>query len=574
MKFIGFSIIIFLLTSGASAQGVMEKFVQKAGVDTLEQKRVEYDYYFAEAAKQKMKGNFAGSKENYSKCIGIRPERSVPYYELASILFVEGEIEIARVNSEKAIALDPLNEWYKFIAIEISITQERFLDGANYYKDLYTDIKDNTEYRTGEIDLLVKGNDYKNALKKLDELEKIFGFSKYTAIRKKEIYLATGKDKLAYKELEKLIEIFPGEVETMGVLAELYAERGEEKKALELFTEMKRMNSGNPLVSFSLGQYYYQLDRKEDAIEEFKNGFASKQVNPEIKIQVFIELVRSQNGSEELNDNMLELLELLYETNKEHPGVDGLFADYLFNKDSLNAAEVIYKRIVKNAPSNYLAWQNLLFIQNSQMDFEEMYSIGKESVANFPNQPLLLLFKGMGASQTNHLEEAIKALKSGLRININNTELTKQFYTSLGDAYYQNNNYDEAFGYFDDLLAIDPNNVIVLNNYSYYLSVLDRDLDKALRMIEKCIKVEKDNSTYLDTYAWVLFKNKNFEKALEMIEKALALDEEPSGEVLEHHGDILFRNNKLEEAKLAWKKAEASGEASIEIGEKIKSGLK
>ncbi len=48
----------------------------------------------------------------------------------------------------------------------------------------------------------------------------------------------------------------------------------------------------------------------------------------------------------------------------------------------------------------------------------------------------------------------------------------------------QNNNYDEAFGYFDDLLAIDPNNVIVLNNYSYYLSVLDRDLDKALIMIE------------------------------------------------------------------------------------------
>ncbi len=122
---------MFLLTTGVSAQGVMEKFVQKAGVDTVEQKRLEYDFYFAEAAKQKMMGNFAGSKEYYSRCIGIRPERSVPYYELASILFVEGEIEIARFNSEKAIALDPLNEWYKFIAIEISIAQERFLDGAN-----------------------------------------------------------------------------------------------------------------------------------------------------------------------------------------------------------------------------------------------------------------------------------------------------------------------------------------------------------------------------------------------------------------------------------------------------------
>lgn len=575
MRGIKFTILLFLLTvAGASAQGVMEKYVQKAGVDTVEQKRLEYEFYFAEAAKQKMLGNLTGSINIYLKCSSIRPDRSVPYYELANLLFVEGEIERARANAEKAIAIDPKNEWYKYIAIEICTTQEKFLDGAKYYRDLYTDFKDDTKYRTGEIDLLVRGGDQKNALKKLDELEKIFGFSKYTAIRKKEIYLATGKEKQAFKELERLIKKFPGEVETMGILAELYAERGQEEKALALFNEMKEMNSGNPLVSFSLGQYYFELDRKEEAIEEFKTGFASKQVNPEIKIQVFIELVRNQNGNIQLNDNMGELLEVMYETDKEHPGVDGLFADYLYNMDSINDAELIYKRIVKNAPSNFLAWQNLLFIQNTQADYDEMYSIGKEAVANFPNQPLLLLFKGMGAGQAGHLEESIEALKSGLRINLNNPELTKQFYISLGDAYYQANKYEQAFGYFEDLLALDPDNVIVLNNYSYYLSLLDRDLDKAQKMIEKCVNAEKDNPTYLDTYAWVLYKNKNYKKALEMIEKAIKLDPEPSGEVYEHHGDILFTNNRVEEAKSAWKKAEKTGDASSEINEKIRSGLK
>ncbi len=84
-----------------------------------------------------------------------------------------------------------------------------------------------------------------------------------------------------------------------------------------------------------------------------------------------------------------------------------------------------------------------------------------------------------------------------------------------------------------------------------------RQYSEARELFFSGLEREPENATYLDTYAWVLFKNKNFEKALEMIEKALAVDKESSGEVFEHHGDILFRNNKIEEAKLAWKKAEA-----------------
>ena len=134
--------------------------------------------------------------------------------------------------------------------------------------------------------------------------------------------------------------------------------------------------------------------------------------------------------------------------------------------------------------------------------------------------------------------------------------------------------YDEAFSNFENLLALDPDNVIVLNNYSYYLSLLDKDLEKARKMIEKCVKLEKDNPTYLDTYAWVLFKLEDYTKALEVIEKVVSKNTDPSGEVLEHYGDILFKNNKKDEAKKAWIRAESSGEASENIRIKIETGLK
>ena len=354
----------------------------------------------------------------------------------------------------------------------------------------------------------------------------------------------------------------------------MYAENGEEEKALNLFQKMKEMNSGNPLVYFSLGKYYMDLGRKADAISEFKTGFESKDVNPEIKIQVFLELIRVQSPDEQLNSNMAELLEVMYKTDQGYSGVDVLYADYLYNQGEMDSAEVIYKRIVDNNPSNPLAWQNLLLIQSTQQDFREMFDIAGEAISNYPNLPFFLLFQGIGASQIQEYSVAIESLKSGLSMNMNNPELTKQFYISLGDAYYQVGEHDKAFKNFDNLLALEPDNDLVLNNYSYYLAVLDRDLDKALEMIEKCISKNPDNATYLDTYAWVLYRNGDLKDALKAIEKAISLNENPSGEVLEHYGDILFMNNRVEEAREKWKLAKEAGGASEEIDDKIERGLK
>jgi predicted negative regulator of RcsB-dependent stress response len=61
---------------------------------------------------------------------------------------------------------------------------------------------------------------------------------------------------------------------------------------------------------------------------------------------------------------------------------------------------------------------------------------------------------------------------------------------------------------------------------------------------------------------------------MEPILKAIRLSPDPSGEVLEHYGDILFRNGKTEEAAQTWKKAKEKGNVSGDIDQKIVNGLK
>jgi len=166
------------------------------------------------------------------------------------------------------------------------------------------------------------------------------------------------------------------------------------------------------------------------------------------------------------------------------------------------------------------------------------------------------------------------ALNKGLSVPSQNAELVKQFYLSLAEALFRNGNVEEAFKNYDQMLVLEPNNAQVLNNYSYYLSINNQNLDKALEMITKCVDSEKDNATYLDTYAWVLFKRDEFAKALIPMQKAIDLSKDPSSEVLEHYGDILYKNGKVDEARNAWIQANSKKDASDKIADKIKNGLK
>ncbi len=110
---------------------------------------------------------------------------------------------------------------------------------------------------------------------------------------------------------------------------------------------------------------------------------------------------------------------------------------------------------------------------------------------------------------------------------------------------------------------------MILNNYGYYLSLREVELEKAEKMSRITINAEPDNPTYLDTYAWILHKAGKQEQALEYIEKAVRSGGEEDSDILEHYGDILYALERKEEAAKYWKKAVEAGSESEELEEKI-----
>jgi len=74
-------------------------------------------------------------------------------------------------------------------------------------------------------------------------------------------------------------------------------------------------------------------------------------------------------------------------------------------------------------------------------------------------------------------------------------------------------------------------------------------------MARKVIEKEKDNDTFLDTYAWVLYKRGKVKDAAKIMEIILAKGAPDNAEYYEHYGYMLKSLKKCDKAIENWSKA-------------------
>ena len=200
-----------------------------------------------------------------------------------------------------------------------------------------------------------------------------------------------------------------------------------------------------------------------------------------------------------------------------------------------------------------------------------METESKEALELFPNQPVLYLLNGIANSRNKKYDAAIKSLKSGSKMVIDNNALLIDFYSNLAEAYNSAENHKESDAIFNKALKLDPNNALILNNYSYYLSVRGVDLKRAETMSKKSNAISPNNVSYLDTYGWIMYKMKQYEDAELWLKKAIDNGGAESDVILEHYGDVLFQLGQKQKAIEFWQKAKKFGEGSEFLDRKLKN---
>jgi len=95
---------------------------------------------------------------------------------------------------------------------------------------------------------------------------------------------------------------------------------------------------------------------------------------------------------------------------------------------------------------------------------------------------------------------------------------------------------------YEKALVIDPDDATVLNNYAYGLAERDTLLIRAHKMSIKAVEAEPENTSFLDTIAWILFKLGKEEEARDYILKAIGYDEDGISSEIYIHAGQMFRS--------------------------------
>ena len=571
-----FAVVSLLVASCGTAQKQAKSPVQAKSVPEKsaisEDDKNEFEYTFIEGLKQKMIGNQKAAVTLFSKCLEINPNSSSAMFELAKIHSSNGDQTSSALLLEKAINISPENKWYKILLAQIYQQGKQYNKAADLYKQLCVLDPENLEYLYLNAALLNSAEKFDQSIDAYNQLEKKIGINDQLSVEKQQIYQAEGKNKEALEELQKLIDFNPKEPRYYGLMADYYLLEKDEVNALKYYMKILEIDPENGFVLFSLTSFYRQKEDKEKAWEYIQKGFQNKIVEVDTKIQYYLMMTADQDKPFFTENQVDELVNLLVKTNGDDYRVYTVYAEYLIRKGKLAEARDQLRKVLETQKDNYPIWERMILVSNDLLDFKSVYSDAAKAIELFPNQPVLYGLKAVACLQLEKYSEAVDILKEGEPYLLDNKPLKIQFDLYRAEANYKLDRVEEAFKAFDDVISIDPENWLAMNNYAYYLSIRNENLEKAEQLSEKAVKANPENPTYLDTYAWVLFMRKDFTLAKFYMETAIRNGGDKNGVIVEHYGDILSMLGQKELAVEQWKKALPSGEGSKFLNEKIKQG--
>ena len=530
---------------------------------------IEYQNYFFKGLRYKILGDDQTALEAFKNCIRLDGSEAAPMYESAMIYFQNDELDEALFFIESACQIDPDNKWYQQLLATTYLQTGHYPKAISVFKTLLELEPANEDWHFELASAYLLNNQAKNAIKVYDDLEKYIGPYSMLFQQKKRIYNEIGEKANAIKEIEKWVEAEPQNPEALNELAQLYLLAGKQDKTIVTLERLLDIQSDNASAFIMLSDLYRNNKDPQKAFEYTKKAFSSKDLAIDSKMRLLLTYYDWSDQDSSLLSQAYQLIDVLKECHPNDAKPYTIAGDYYYRDGKLDQAQHHFESAAQLDPSRYPIWQQLMIIAFDLKDYQKVTQYALSTQELFPSQPTSYYFGGLAFLQQKKYSSAIDQLSSGKLMVMANDNLLAQFYASLGDAYHAIEDYKQSDQSYDQSLSLLANNTYVLNNYSYYLSLRGQKLDKALEMMEKCVELEPNQSSYEDTYAWVYYKKKDYQKALFWLEKALKNGGASSATIVEHYGDILFRLSKVEEALEQWQKARELGSESPWIDQKI-----
>jgi tetratricopeptide (TPR) repeat protein len=367
--------------------------------------------------------------------------------------------------------------------------------------------------------------DFKHSNQLYNRLYKETNNSEYL-LKESMTALYTGKRSNNISRLEKYAKERPSDIQLQRILLSslLNEKRYDESKEVA----KKLLSKSTQAIDYELAAnpYIYTAEYKE-AIRLLSEAY-NKTYNEDILIKISTLLVnymknipdavarlerhRAKRGCGE--KVCLQLLDIYAQQNNLDKIISVYRSLYSKTKDTLYAEKLIdiyiYKKEYRKA---------IDFLKNQYDNKELLYALYIEK---------------------KDYEKAVKLAKELL----NKTGDPKWYAESAMALFESSKNKDdkamleEVINSFDKALEKGIKNSVYLNYYGYTLIDKEIDIPKGMTIVKKALKMEPDNTYYLDSLAWGYYKLHECDKAYKIMKKVIDIEGLNEKELIEHWDTI------------------------------------
>jgi len=538
---------------------------------SAEQQR-KYDYFFLEAMRMKGKNEYDAAFGLLQHCLDINPTASSALYEISQYYMFLRQVPQGQVALEQAVAFAPDNYWYSQGLVSLYQQQNELDKAAALLEKMVTRFPSKQAPLFSLLDIYSRQEKYNDVISTLNRLEKRLGKNEQLSMEKFRIYLQMKDDKKAFQEIESLVQEYPMDMRYQVILGDVYLQNGKKQEAYDAYQKVLAVEPDNPMALFSMASYYEQTGQKELYQQQLDTLLLNKKVTSDTKISVMRQVIaENEQSSAKDSTQVIALFDRMMKQDMDDPQIPMLYSQYLLSKNMEQEAVPVLEQVVDLDPTNKAARLMLVSAAVKKEDYKQIIKVCEPGIEATPDALELYYYLAIAYHQAEQGDSVLSVCNRALEHITPDTrkEVISDFYSIMGDIYHTKKQMTEAYAAYDSALVYNPSNIGALNNYAYYLSVERRDLDKAEEMSYKTVKAEPNNSTYLDTYAWILFEKGNYAEARIYIDNAMKNDGEKSDVIVEHCGDIYFMTGDVEGALKYWKKALEMGSESKTLKQKI-----
>ena len=542
-----------------------------------EDDRVKAEYIFWEAEKQRNMGRDDAFHHLLQYAHSLDPENSAIAYYLGYSRLMKSNLSVSDSlfssslrMMRKHVDAHPEDKYEAMLYANGNMIANQVQEGLRVLKIQAERNPHNVEVQLSIADAYARLEDYRNAIAAYDSVQQWQGQSVQLSARKVRAYQALNDTVGAIGEMRSLLATAPRNVDYNLAMGNMMLMFGERDSALTYYDKAQQYEPENGATYLAKAQFYNAIGDSVNYDQQTYQALVSKDLDVASKVEVLADYARHLLVAKDSSARTENLFKVLIEQHPNEPQIRMLFSDYLAAKDDMKGAAEQMDYAVNLDPTDAQAWNRLLVLNIISENYEAAIAAGDRAIELNPNNIELYGYIAPAYYNIKQYDKAIEVYKKALAaVDSTDTEHRSMFLGGMGDAKFSMGDTIGAFALYDQAIEIDPNNVSILNNYAYFLTLCNRDLDKAERMSAKTVQAEPQNATFLDTYAWVFYKRKEYTMAQLYIEMAIKNERRPSSDIYDHYGDILLAVGNKQEALKQWKKALELDAGNKELLEKV-----